>query len=132
HAEIVGHELAFQDELPPRQVDRRAPRDTPPVPPRGIEGRHIRLIASAADLSAITLFVMTVTAIVPASRWSVLGVTAMLYYGLSLAVLGCSPAVWTIEAYARRDPDFYRRGGPLPFRRLEPAQLPPGVAKLEH
>jgi len=128
HAQIIGHDLSFQDELPPSRIDRRAPRDTPPVPARGIEARHIRLIASAADLSAITLFVMTTTVIVPVGRWTMLGFAAVVYYGVSLALLGCSPSVWAIEAYARRDPDFYRRGGPLPFRRLEQTQIPRGTA----
>src|SRR5690606_17466798 len=94
HATIVGHELLFRDDLPPGLPDRRAATETMPAPPRGVQARHIRLIACAVDLSIVTLLVMMTTAIVPASRWPILGITAVLYYSASLALIGCSPAVW--------------------------------------
>jgi hypothetical protein len=129
HADIVGHELAWHGDPRPGDGDRRAAAPAaPPDKPNGIHPRHIRLIAAACDLGVVLILVLAATALLPAGRWPALAIVATLYHAISLTFLGCTPAVWAIDAVARARPELQRRGGVLAFRRLtQPpsAEIPP-------
>jgi len=128
-AELIGHDLAWQDDLIPEDGDRRAPVVSPRKP-TGIQAKHVRLVAAACDLCAVSTVAMTTAVVLQADRWSALGVIAPLYYSAGLALLGCTPAVWVFETYAR-DPGFYRRGDAMPFRRLRSSDIRTNVANAE-
>lgn len=130
HAEIIGHTLTWQDDLAPA-ADRRAAPTVAPHRSRGLQTRHVRLVAAAADLGAVMVLVMIATAVLPIDRWPALGVVATLYYVCSLASAGCTPAASAMDAYAHRDPGFYRRGDALPFRRVSSNDMHSNIANAE-
>jgi transcriptional regulator with XRE-family HTH domain len=109
-AEALGHELVWRDDPPPNvtEGDRRA------SPPTNDQGYHNawwytnrrRLVAGADLIVAVTL-AGGIAGVVGLRWWVTLAVIALLYHGLSLAFLGCSPTVWVLDAYltARRPSD---------------------------
>jgi transcriptional regulator with XRE-family HTH domain len=116
-AEIVGHQLVWQDDLPHSvDLDRRVsssdsdrPRAAPPV----------RLIAALVDLSAVALVSWIIVATLPVGIAPALAVAAVLYHAVSLALTGSTPAVWAIDTYLRTHPQLRWGGQFFLFRRLQ-------------
>ncbi len=118
-AEFLGHQLVWSDDLPPALVegDRRAPaaRQDGGRGPWWI-GANSRGVAVGIDLIAVVVFAAAITAAAKIDFWMTLAVTALLYHGISLVSLGCSPAVWAIDTYVSAR--LARRPGVPVFRRL--------------
>jgi hypothetical protein len=119
-AELVGHQLEWQDDLPPLiQIDRRAART-------GSDRRHqlravgpVRLVAAALDLVAIATASGLVAFLLPVGIWPILAVAAVFYHGVSLALAGSTPGAWAVETFINTRRHFVNRGQLLLFRRLE-------------
>ena len=116
-AEIVGHQLVWQDDLPPSvEGDRRA---SSPQPDRPRAMPPLRLIAALLDLSAVAVLSGTIVAVLPVGISPALAVAAVLYHAVSLALTGSTPAVWAIDTYLNTHPEFMRGSQILFFRRLQ-------------
>ena len=118
-AELVGHRLIWRDDLPPlAEGDRRA------GPPRhgGLGQRRIeanlRGIAAGLDLLVVVSLGWVMATALGLGFWATLSATALLYHGLSLALLGCSPAVWTIDTYVTAHLPVRKADDAPAFRRL--------------
>ena len=121
HAELIGHPLTWRDDLPEGLGgdDRRvAPKAAAKAQGGWIEARRLRGTAAALDVATVVLCGWGVTKIAPVDFWPTLAVTTILYHGVSFAMLGCSPAAWTINSYASTHPQFRRPGDVPLFRRL--------------
>jgi hypothetical protein len=125
HAELLGHPLTWSDDLPAvlagddRRVSTRAEAR---AVPGWLEARRLRGTAAALDVAAVVLLGLGVTKITPLDFWPTLAVTAIVYHGVSFAMLGCSPAAWTIDTYASAHPQLWRAGDVPFFRRLAPGR----------
>ena len=101
-AEVIGHQLVWSDDLPPAlaEGDRRAPvaRHENTGMPWWLEA-HPRRIAAGADLGAVAFVAGLIAVFAKIDVWMTLAVVAMLYNGLSVAFLGCTPSVWVIDTY---------------------------------
>jgi transcriptional regulator with XRE-family HTH domain len=122
HAEIVGHELTWHDDLNQAKGDRRASAPTLFDRWRAVQRRHMRATAAVLDLSVVGIVAALSTALMPLSGWSALAVAAVLYHAISLALLGCTPAVWVIDTHATAHPQLQSKGDVLGFRRLASEQ----------
>jgi transcriptional regulator with XRE-family HTH domain len=119
-AEFLGHQLTWSDDLPPAlaEGDRRAPSGRQgggkgpwwmDVNPRGL--------AAGIDLVLVVAITGTITAAFKIDFWMTLALSALIYNGVSLALLGCSPATWAIDTYIASHLPYRRRDAPG-FRRL--------------
>jgi transcriptional regulator with XRE-family HTH domain len=101
-AEFLGHQLVWTDDLPPEltEGDRRAPKPVPAgsLGPWWIDA-HPRALAVALDVAAVIMCGGTVATAASIDFWKTLTAVALFYNGVSLALLGCSPAVWSIDTY---------------------------------
>ena len=101
-AEFLGHQLTWSDDLPPAltEGDRRAPagRQRGGRGPWWIEV-HPRGLAAGIDLVVVVVLAGAIDAAARFDFWMTLALVALLYNGVSLALLGCSPAVWAIDTY---------------------------------
>ena len=121
-AEFLGHQLVWSDDLPPiPEGDRRAPQSRAD----GMEGparwltSYPRRIAAAVDLVAVLSLGALVAASAGIGFWMALSVIALLYHGVSLAFLGCSPTVWAIDTYvSSHHPHGARPDDVAAFRRI--------------
>ena len=109
HAEIVGHSLAAADHpLPPEAGggDRRMASSSPFTRQvvRARSPRELRVIAAVVDGSMVLLLTGFAAIFVPQHFWLALALVALAYHGVSMAVAGCSPAVWAVLAYATARP----------------------------
>lgn len=121
HAELVGHVLAWSDDLPPAlaEGDRRASsREEAKVVRPWSEARHLRRFAAGLDLVAVVLLGWIGASVGRVDFWATVALTTLLYHGVSVAVLGCTLAAWAIETYASAHPQFRRPGDVPLFRRL--------------
>jgi Helix-turn-helix domain len=125
HAELLGHPLTWNDDLPEALAgdDRRLTTKTQAnALPGWMVARRLRGTAAALDLAAVVLCGWGVTRITPLDFWPTLAVTTILYHGISFAMLGCTPAAWTIDAYASAHPESKRAGDVPFFRKLAGAR----------
>jgi hypothetical protein len=118
-AEILGHQLVWSDDLPPAltEGDRRvAARSESGREPNWVDA-HPRALAIGVDVAAVILGAGTVSTAAGIDFWKTLAAIALVYNGVSVAFLGCSPAVWAIDTHiAAHRP---RRPGGVPvFTRL--------------
>jgi transcriptional regulator with XRE-family HTH domain len=129
-AEIVGHQLEWQDDLPHSiKSDRRA-SSTDSGRPRSRAVRPARLIAAALDLVAVGTVSGIAVTLLPVGVWPTLAVVAVLYHGVSLTMAGSTPAAWAIATYLDTHPQFMRRAQVLLFRRIErPAKDEPALQR---
>jgi len=101
-AEVIGHQLVWSDDLPPAlaEGDRRAPvaRREGMGMPWWLE-THPRRIAAGADLGVVAFVAGLIAVFAKVDLWMTLAVVAVLYNGLSVAFLGCTPSVWVIDTY---------------------------------
>ena len=78
-------------------------------------------MAAAGDLCAVTAVTVLASMSLPFRVLSMFGIVAGLYHAMSLAVVGCTPAVWVIGTYAAAQPQLRRRHL-FAFRRLVSAR----------
>jgi transcriptional regulator with XRE-family HTH domain len=122
-AELVGHELEWQEDLPPLvQTDRRAARTDSDRRRPVRSARPVRLIAAAVDLVAVVTLSGTVVLVLPVRLWPTLAIAAVLYHGISLTLAGTTPAAWAIDTYLNTHRHFLRRGHFPLFRRFDPSR----------
>jgi hypothetical protein len=120
-AELIGHQLVWNDDLPPTltEGDRRAPA----AHPNGSGGSwwtetNLRGLAAGLDLIVVVALAGGMVAAFKVNLWATLSATALLYNAGSLVFLGCSPVVWAIDTYASAHLPLRGRGGVPIFRRL--------------
>jgi hypothetical protein len=117
-AEIVGHQLTWQDDLPPAITgDRRASAPGSGRLPLQVL-RSIRVVAAVIDLCAIGLVSASIATVLPFGMWPTLAAVAVVYQGLSLTFIGSTPVVWAIDAYVNTHPESLKRET-LVFRKLD-------------
>ena len=121
-AEIIGHQLEWSDDLPPALAegaggDRRAPRAQDSSSPWRI-GANLRRLAAGLDLVLVVVLASATVAALRIDFWATLAAMALLYNGASLALLGCSPAVWAIDTYVSSHLPLIGRDEVEAFRRL--------------
>jgi hypothetical protein len=58
-----------------------------------------RLVASIVDSLIVIAVGVAVSVVAPISLTTSLAAFAVLYYGATLATMGCTPVTWAIEAY---------------------------------
>ena len=100
-ASIIGHKSSWTDDLSASGVDadRRLNSTGGPQPnPLSTPSRK-RLVASIADSLIVIAVGVGVSAIAHISVMTSLAAFAVLYYGATLATLGCTPVMWALEAY---------------------------------
>jgi len=100
-AQVLGHELVWRDDLPPdADSDRRAPtvvHDQVEASPWFY--RNLRRLVAAIDLIVVVGLAAGIASAIRINWWAPLAVIALLYYNLSIVLLGCSPAAWAIDAH---------------------------------
>ena len=120
-AEFLGHQLVWSDDLPPAlpEGDRRAAAPRPAGSlPWWLEA-HPRRIAAGVDLVAVGAVAGLSAAVTKIDFWAALAVIALAYHGISVAFLGCSPAVWALDTYvSTQHPNVVRPVDVTPFRRI--------------
>jgi hypothetical protein len=121
-AEIVGHDLTWHDDLIHETGERRASAPAVFDRWRAVQRRHMRATAAVLDLSVVGVVAAVSTTLMPVGGWTALAVAAVLYHAISLALLGCTPAVWVIDTHATAHPQLQSKGDVLGFRRLESAR----------
>jgi hypothetical protein len=108
HAELLGHRLApTEDPLPSdARGDRRhsSPSEPKHLMFRLRSPRELRVVAAVVDASAVLLLASAAAIFVPGHFWQTFALIGLLYHGTSIAIAGCSPAVWTIFTYVSARP----------------------------
>jgi hypothetical protein len=100
-ASIIGHKSSWSDDLAAGGVatDRRLGSTGGPQPnPLTMPARR-RLVASIVDSLIVIAVGVAVSVVAPISLTTSLAAFAVLYYGATLATMGCTPVTWAIEAY---------------------------------
>lgn len=100
-ATIIGHKSSWTDDLSAGGVatDRRLNSTGGPQPSPLSSPSRKRLVASVADSLIVIAVSVAVSAVAPISLMTSLAGCAVLYYGATLATIGCTPVMWAIEAY---------------------------------
>jgi len=118
-AYILGHDLVWEDDLPAHVTDgdRRAPAVEKTRSGRDWIQSHARRLVAGVDLIVVAGVAAAIFASLKKDWWAILAMTAVIYHTASIAMLGCSPAVWAVDMYmsARRPA---RRRGEHAFRRM--------------
>jgi transcriptional regulator with XRE-family HTH domain len=120
-AALVGHDLRWKDDLAPEvERDRRAPApdDGDDSLPVVAFTRMGRLVAALVDLAIVIGLAFLTTAFLPLRISASLAISAIVYHAGALVLLGCSPAVWTIETYLESRHPHSRRAPQRRFLRL--------------
>jgi transcriptional regulator with XRE-family HTH domain len=114
-AAIVGHDLQWKDDLAPGAADRRA-RPVQPVPREDPAAfvRMGRIIAAAADMSAIVLLAILVKSVAPIGWLTAFAGIAVVYHAAALVSIGSSPAVWALDTYLENRRPEVRRAKTAP------------------
>lgn len=120
-AALMGHSLQWKDDLIGQVVeaDRRAPSaEHDALPPLVIAHRG-RIVAALADAAVVIGAGLAIAALTPLGRATALAACAFLYHGVTLATIGCTPAVWAIDIYlANRHPSAPAAGSERSLRLL--------------
>jgi len=100
-ASIIGHKSGWSDDLAASgvELDRRLTSTAGPQPSPLAAPARKRLVASIADSLIVIGIGFAVSMVAPLSLATCLAACAVLYYGASLATLGCTPVMWAIDAY---------------------------------
>ncbi len=125
-AAIVGHQLDWRDDLVGVVIDRdrRAPTTDHNLPAT-VVARRPRLVAALADVVAVAGLGLAGSALLSVNRPVALGVAALLYHAITMATVGCTPAVWVIDTYlASRHPSARRSGNRGQLRVLNNSDHP--------
>jgi transcriptional regulator with XRE-family HTH domain len=125
-ASIIGHKSSWTDDLSAGGVaaDRRLNSSAGPQPSPLSSPSRKRLVASISDSLIVIAISVVVSAVAPVSVMTSLAACAVLYYGATLATIGCTPVTWAIEAYLDGKHPSARKA-----RRPRPAQV---LSRSEH
>jgi transcriptional regulator with XRE-family HTH domain len=111
-AALVGHDLQWTADLVESvEEDRRqdSPASTAWGPPLAFT-QTSRLVAAVTDTIVVVLAASTLAMFAGMSVAITLALCAVAYHAVSLVALGCTPAVWALDAYlAHRHPSAVRR-----------------------
>jgi transcriptional regulator with XRE-family HTH domain len=106
-AALVGHDLRWKDDLVGSVMDEKraiVPEGASDLPPVACT-RTGRAVAAAADVMAVVGASLAIRMVLPLGWGASIAAGALAYHGVSLIVLGSTPAVWVIETYlAHRHP----------------------------
>ena len=106
-AELIGHNPAYRDEIA-SGVDRRA---TARVAAEQARVRRMRLapraVAAGFDALTVAAAASLVTLAFPVPFWTTLGVTALVYYGVSTVAAGNTPGMRLTDAIRQRVPALF-------------------------
>jgi hypothetical protein len=120
-AALVGHDLRWKDDLVGSSKEENrsvAPADELDLPSVAFT-RTGRAVAALADITAVIGGAVALRTLLPLGWSASLASSALAYHGLSLVVLGSTPAVWTIDTYlAHRHPSATRAKRPRFLRLL--------------
>jgi transcriptional regulator with XRE-family HTH domain len=117
-AALLGHDLRWQDDLGHVEADRRVEASAVDSPP-AVFTKAGRLVAAGADACMVLAVSAIGVELLPVGWVASAAVCAFLYHALSLMMLGCTPAVWTIDTYlTHRHPSERRADKPLFLRLL--------------
>ena len=120
-AELMGHDLRWKDDLVGSVTEEK--RATPAVdtdlPPVAFT-RTGRIVATAFDAAGVAAVAVAVHALLPIRLSVAIASAAVAYHAGSMLTLGCTPAVWTIEAYLTSRHPTTSRAGRQRFPRLLP------------
>jgi transcriptional regulator with XRE-family HTH domain len=100
-ASIIGHKSSWTDDLAAAgaPADRRLGSTAGPQPNPLTTPARKRLVASIVDSLIVIGASVGVSAFAHVSLMTCLAVSAVLYYGATLATLGCTPITWALDAY---------------------------------
>lgn len=115
-AAMMGLDLRWRDDLV-AENDRRASSPEPELPPLAFSQTG-RIVAAIADASVVLTTALILSVLLPIGKASALAACAMLYHGVALATLGCTPAVWAVETYLGSRHPSARPPGAQRFLRL--------------
>ena len=102
-AALMGHDLRWKDDLA-AEHNRRTSFPAPKLPPLAFSQTG-RIVAALADASVVLTAGLTVSATMTIGKAASIALCALLYHGLALVLLGCTPAAWAIDTYvANRHP----------------------------
>jgi transcriptional regulator with XRE-family HTH domain len=121
-AALLEHELVWRDDLPAdvTEGDRR----TSSVTEDGPDARvwffaNLRYLVAGFELIVVVALAGGAAGALRLNFWATLAVGALLYHSLSLVLVGCSPAVWAIDAYMSAHRPLDRRRVISVFRGLD-------------
>jgi transcriptional regulator with XRE-family HTH domain len=121
-AALLEHELVYRDDLPPDVTDgdRRTSSVTEDRP-GGVVWffANLRYLVAGFELIVVVALAGGAAGALRLNLWATLAVSALLYHSLSLVLLGCSPAVWAIDAYMSAHRPLDRRRVVSVFRGLD-------------
>jgi transcriptional regulator with XRE-family HTH domain len=121
-AALMNHDLRWKDDLVGSVTDEK--RATPPVQPSDLPPvafvRTGRAVAALFDVAAVAATGAAVSTLMPVRLSVSVAAAALAYHTISLLAIGCTPAVWTIEAYLTSRHPTTSRAGKQRFPRLMP------------
>jgi transcriptional regulator with XRE-family HTH domain len=115
-AELLRHDLAWEEHLPPDvKVDRRSQRNEHD---HAIDRQTLRAVASLIDLLLVTAAASVATTLLRSNFWTTVGVVGLLYHAVSMALLGSTPSAWAIDLYISANARGRHGDAMSAFRRL--------------
>lgn len=118
-ARLIGHQLDYAEPggLPP-EGDRRAPSRAATDERLVSRARFVpRILAAGVDAAATLIPAAAVNLLLETGFWSSAGVLSLIYYGLTIVMLGATPGTRLADALRQRMPALFA----LPDRRRQPA-----------
>jgi len=116
-AALLGHDLQWRDDLGNIRSDRRAEQSVvDPLPTVFTKGG--RLLAAGSDAALVFGASTAVKELVPIGWIASAAACAFLYHAVSLVMLGCTPAVWTLDTYLTHRHPSKRQSDKPRFLRL--------------
>lgn len=116
-ARLLGHSLDYVEPgaVPP-QGDRRVSARAAGHERRASRARFApRIVAAAVDAAATLIPAATVSLLLETGFWSSAGVLSVLYYGLTIVMLGATPGTRLADALRQRKPALFA----IPDRRRQ-------------
>jgi transcriptional regulator with XRE-family HTH domain len=107
-ADLIGHQLqANEAELLPAGRERRKADRRAPTRPAAAVMYGPRVAAAAVDVTCVSLVSLGLAGAFGAGFLGTLGVSAVVYFGVSTVALGTSPGMRLIEAIRLRVPTLF-------------------------
>lgn len=116
-AALLGHDLQWRDDLGHIDADRRTEASVVDRVP-AVFTKGGRVLAAAADACLVLAASALGKALLPFGWIASAAVCAFLYHAVSLVMLGCTPAVWTLDTYLTHRHPAQRRADKPRFLRL--------------
>jgi len=114
-AQLIGHSLTYAESgaLPP-EGDRRAPDPAAERESRTRRAKFApRVLAAVVDATCTLGLSACVTAVLTTGFWASVGALSVLYYGVTIVMLGTTPGIRVANALRQRMPALFA----LPDRR---------------